>query len=145
MTLTMLELSDFLGTWRVERSIEDRLGPPGRFEGLARLLPEGDGLRYREEGRLTLGDGPAMAAHRDYLWRGAGDRIEVAFADGRPFHAFLPAGRAPGTDHPCGRDLYRVTYDLTAWPRWTAEWTVTGPAKDYRMLSAYERVEALAR
>lgn len=141
----MLTLHDFLGTWRIERAIEDRLGLPGRFTGLARLAPEDEGLRYREEGILRLGDGPPMAAHRDYLWRWADGQVEVLFADGRPFHAFRPEGRAPGTDHPCGRDLYCVTYDLTAWPRWTAEWTVTGPAKDYRMLSAYAPAETLAR
>ncbi len=140
----MLHLSDFLGTWSLDRIIEDRLGPPGRFEGLARLTPDGDGLRYHEEGTLRLADGPAMAAHRLYLWRPLGDRVEVLFSDGRPFHSFAPSGRAAGTDHPCGRDLYRVTYDFTAWPRWTAEWAVTGPAKDYRIVSAYVPSEALA-
>jgi hypothetical protein len=137
----MLTLPDFLGSWQAQRTILDRLGAPGRFDGLARLSPDGEGLHYREEGTLTLGDGPAMTAHRDYLWRQAHDRIEVLFADGRPFHAFVPRGRAPGTDHPCGRDFYRVTYDFTAWPRWTAEWIVTGPAKEYRMLTAYAPAE----
>ena len=141
----MPDLRDFPGAWRLKRTIEDRLGPPGRFEGLATLTPDGEGLRYREEGMLRLGDGPAMAAHRDYLWRPMGDRIAVLFADGRPFHTFRPKGRAPGTDHPCGRDLYRVTYDLTRWPLWETEWAVTGPAKDYRMLSAYAPAETLAR
>ncbi|EYD77069.1 hypothetical protein Rumeso_01328 [Rubellimicrobium mesophilum DSM 19309] len=135
----MLTLADFAGTWRLHRTIEDHLGPPGRFEGVASLRPEGDGLRYREDGVLRLGDGPAMAAHRDYLWHHAGDLIEVRFPDGRPFHAFRPEGCAPGTDHPCGLDLYRVTYDVTAWPAWGTEWVVTGPAKDYRMRSAYRR------
>jgi hypothetical protein len=140
----MLTLTDFTCAWRVQRTIEDRLGPPGRFEGRAFLTPDGKGLRYREEGTLRLGDGATMTAHRDYLWRASGDRIEVLFADGRPFHSFVPCGQAPGTDHPCGRDLYRVTYDFTAWPHWTAEWVVTGPAKDYRMLSAYAPAEPLA-
>ena len=136
----MPQLLDFAGPWRVTRRIDDRLsGRPGRFEGTARLTPDGKGLRYREEGSLTLGDGPALAAHRDYLWLPDGDGIAVRFADGRPFHRFRPSGRASGTDHPCGRDLYRVTYDLTAWPAWTAEWTVTGPAKNYAMLTRYER------
>ena len=133
----MPDLPDFLGTWRVERTIEDRLGPPGQFEGFAQFAPDGDGLRYREEGTLTLGDGPALSAHRDYLWRADVQGIAVLFPDGRPFHRFMPEGHAPGTDHPCGADLYRVLYDLSAWPRWTAEWTVRGPLKDYTMLSAY--------
>ncbi len=149
----MLSLPDFLGDWQVSRRIEDlqvrgydglaRLSgsQAGRFEGGARLFTEGPGLRYHEEGKLTLDVDPEVSfvARRDYLWRWTGDRIEVLFADGRPFHAFVPSGRAIGTDHPCGHDLYRVTYDFTGWPTWTAEWIVTGPAKDYRMLSAYRR------
>jgi hypothetical protein len=134
----MLTLSDFAGLWTLDRRIEDRLSRrPGRFHGTARLSPDGTGLHYREEGTLTLADGPLLAAHRDHLWSADGQGIEVLFADGRPFHRFTPEGRAPGTDHPCGADLYRVTYDLSQWPRWTAEWTVLGPAKDYTMLSAY--------
>ena len=133
-------LGDFAGDWRVARAIEDRLsGRPGRFEGVARLRPEGDGLRYREEGRLWLGDSRPLAAHRDSLWDEDAEGIAVRFADGRPFHRFRPEGRAAGTDHPCGADLYRVTYDLSGWPAWEAEWRVRGPAKDYRMASRYER------
>ncbi|TNC73433.1 DUF6314 family protein [Rubellimicrobium roseum] len=136
----MLHLHDFLGAWRLSREIDDRLsGRPGRFEGTATLTPGGEGLRYREEGLLQVGEGPAMAATRDYLWLPSPEGIEMRFADGRPFHHFCPEGRAPGTDHPCGRDLYRVLYDFTAWPAWEAEWTVAGPAKDYRMRSSYRR------
>ncbi|WP_210527491.1 DUF6314 family protein [Rubellimicrobium arenae] len=136
----MLHLDDFRGEWRLGRRIADHLsGQAGRFDGDARLWRDGDGLRYREEGQLRLGQGPAFAAHRDYLWLAAGDLIEMRFPDGRPFHNFRPWGRALGTDHPCGRDLYRVTYDFTAWPVWTATWWVTGPAKDYEMVSSYAR------
>jgi hypothetical protein len=136
----MPHLLDFAGDWRVTRRIDDRLsGRPGRFEGTALLTPEGDGLRYREEGRLTLGESPPLAAHRDYLWRPDGNGIAVLFPDGRRFHRFVPEGRAPGTDHLCGRDLYRVVYDFAAWPAWTAEWIVTGPTKDYTMITRYER------
>lgn len=134
----MPALMDFARDWRLERRIDDRLsGRPGAFEGVARLTHHGEGLLYREEGLLRLGDGPPLAAHRAYLWRAAGEGIEVRFEDGRPFHVFRPEGRAEGSDHPCGRDLYRVAYDFTGWPRWSAAWTVTGPAKDYRMESLY--------
>jgi hypothetical protein len=133
-------LTDFEGRWLLSRRIDDRLsGRPGRFEGVASLRPDGEGLRYREEGTLTLGDGPAFPATRDYLWRPDADGIEVRFQDDRPFHRFRPEGRAPGTDHPCGSDLYRVTYDFGSWPLWRAEWTVTGPAKHYVMSSLYRR------
>lgn len=132
-------LADFAGRWSVARRIEDRLArAKGRFDGEAVLAPDGQGgLTYRETGELRLGDGPAFTAERSYLWRGAGGRIVVDFADGRPFHAFDPA--APAAHHLCIADDYTVRYDFAAWPEWQAEWTVRGPRKDYTMLSVYRR------
>ncbi len=134
----MLTLTDFARPWRIERRIDDHLsGRPGHFEGEARFIHSAPGLLYLEEGKLTLGDGPPLPAHRAYLWRQDGSDIEVFFPDGCPFHRFRPDGRAAGTDHLCGRDLYRVAYDLSGWPLWSATWTVKGPAKDYVLHSAY--------
>ncbi len=136
----MLTFDDFEGRWVVRRLIEDRLtGSPGRFEGTATFASEGRALRYREEGTLRLGGGPAFAATRENLWRWDGDGVEVLFADGRPFHRFVPEGRGAGTDHPCGRDLYRVLYDLSDWPRWSTRWEVEGPSKSYALRTAYAR------
>ena len=129
------QLSDFEGKWSVERMIEDRLGPDGVFTGAAVFAPAPEGLAYREAGLLRLGGGPAFHAERAYLWREAGGRIVVAFADGRPFHDFDPA--EPVAHHPCAADDYAVRYDFSGWPHWRAEWTVTGPRKDYTMTSLY--------
>ena len=136
----MLLPQDFLGSWLVERAIDDhRAGQKGRFEGAATFSPEGEAMRYREEGTLRLGAGPALRASRENRWRWRGGEVEVLFADGRPFHRFVPWGQGAGTDHPCGADLYRVRYDFAAWPSWSTEWAVGGPAKDYRMRTAYRR------
>ena len=43
----------------------------------------------------------------------------------------------PGAVHDCGADRYRVRYDFRRWPRWRAEWRVTGPAKNYGTVSEY--------
>ncbi len=138
MQVPMLRLHDFARDWRIERRIDDRLsGRPGRFDGEARLVPAAEGFLYREKGTLTFADGLPLVAHRDYLWRQVGEEIEVRFPDRRPFHRFVPEGRAPGTDHTCGRDFYRVTYDFSAWPLWTATWSVSGPVKDYVLRSSY--------
>src|SRR5688500_7658271 len=84
---TLLTFLDFEGRWLISRRIDDRLsGRPGRFEGTASLVPDGAGLRYHEDGTLTLSAGPAFPATRDYLWLPDGEGIEVRFADGRPFH-----------------------------------------------------------
>jgi hypothetical protein len=135
------QLADFAGRWWVARRIEDHLaGALGRFDGEAVFAPEGGGLRYREEGQLRLGEGPAFAAERSYFWRQAGQRIAVDFADGRPFHDFDPAN--PAAQHLCVADDYAVRYDFSAWPNWRADWTVTGPRKRYSMISRYSPVSA---
>ena len=132
------KLDDFIGEWRINRVIEDRLAmQKGRFEGQARFTPHGQALDYREEGRLWLGSGSAMTAVRDYIWRDEGGRIAVDYGDGRPFHTFDPA--EPAARHICTPDDYRVRYDFARWPDWQAEWTVSGPRKDYTMVSRYFR------
>ena len=139
-----MRLEAFAGAWALDRVIEDaRLGRTGRFTGRASFTPAPGGFAYREEGRLALGDGPAMTATRDYLWRdGGAGVIEVLFADGRFFHRFLPDETAPGDVHACDPDTYRVRYDFSRWPRWEAVWRVAGPRKDYAMHSRYRRAAA---
>ena len=78
-----------------------------------------------------------MQAERRYLWHTEGAEIVVRFADERPFHRFSPA--APAASHWCAPDTYRVRYDFAHWPLWQAQWDVTGPRKDYLMISRYER------
>jgi hypothetical protein len=136
-----MRLEAFAGDWEIDREIEDaHAGRRGRFAGRATFTPSPDGLRYREEGRLSLDGAPEMAATRDYLWRDAGaGAVEVLFADGRPFHRFLLDEPDPAAEHACAADTYRVRYDFRHWPRWRAEWRVTGPRKDYRLLSRFRR------
>ena len=137
MARSSLHLADFVGTWRVERQITDQIGPHGRFSGTARFAPQAAGLSYHEAGMLHLGDGPALAAERRYLWRADGKSIVVDFEDGRPFHRFDPRHSPATARHDCAPDLYLVRYDLGSWPKWQVEWRVTGPRKDYRMVTVY--------
>ncbi|PKP74281.1 MAG: trigger factor [Alphaproteobacteria bacterium HGW-Alphaproteobacteria-6] len=130
-------LADFAGDWRLDRQIADRRGPGGRFKGVARFIPAAGGLIYREEGLLRIGDAAPMRAVRGYLWRAEAGRIVVEHADGAAFHAFDPA--RPEAVHDCPPDRYHVAYDFSVWPDWRATWTVSGPAKDYRMVSRYCR------
>ena len=111
-------LMDFAGDWRVTRVIEDRLGPPGRFEGTATLTPDGVGLIYAEIGRLTLGSAPKMQAERSYLWREESDLIQVLFDDARPFHRF-DLDAQPEAIHWCDPDDYAGQYDFHDWPSWS--------------------------
>ena len=136
--MTAPELAAFEGTWQLQRRIEDRrAGQTGHFTGHARFDRDGEGLHYREEGVLHLPGAQPMAATREYLWRAEGDSIVIDFPDGRAFHRIGP--QQSGDTHWCDPDTYRVAYDFTAWPRWTAVWTVSGPRKDYTMTSAFCR------
>ena len=136
-------LMDFAGNWTLTRRIEDRLAGLGRFEGTARFASDGDGLRFVEEGVLTLSTGASMHAERTYLWReGEAGLIDVLFDDGRRFHRFDPNAGGAGERHYCDPDIYDVDYDFTEWPRWSSTWTVTGPRKDYVMQTTFQRQSA---
>ncbi|HMQ92428.1 MAG TPA: DUF6314 family protein [Amaricoccus sp.] len=134
-----MELSAFTGTWRIERRIEDfRAGRTGPLTGTARFDPLPDGLRYLETGTLSFAGTAPIQASRRYLWRdGGAGTIDVFFDDGRFFHRFDAEAPAPAAAHDCPPDRYRVRYDFRGWPRWEAEWRVTGPRKDYAMLTSY--------
>ncbi|SIO24969.1 hypothetical protein SAMN05444722_1020 [Rhodovulum sp. ES.010] len=133
----MPELADFIGLWRLSRIIEDaRAGHLARFEGQARLSEGAGGLVYAETGALRLPGQPAFTATRRYLWRAGAAGIDIFFEDGRFFHAIRP-GTAPKASHDCPPDRYAVAYDFAHWPLWSSRWRVTGPRKDYVMVSRY--------
>ncbi|MEL7013494.1 MAG: DUF6314 family protein [Pseudomonadota bacterium] len=131
-------LMDFAGVWTITRRIEDRLAGLGRFEGAAQFASDDAGLRYVEDGVLTLSTGASMRAERAYLWReGEAGLIDVLFDDGRPFHRFDPNAGGAGERHYCDPDIYDVVYEVDDWPNWSSTWTVTGPRKNYTLRSDY--------
>lgn len=133
------QLEDFEGAWRITRTVADRRDKAdAHFTGSARFMPDGPVLRYVETGRLEMGE-TVLEAEQSHLWRMDGNRFCVCFADGRPFHSFDASVLQPEARHDCAPDLYLVRYDFTNWPAWIAEWTVTGPRKDYVATSQYSR------
>jgi hypothetical protein len=137
--MTLTTEARFAGLWTVSREIEDLAGgPPGRFRGLGRIAPDGEGLRYAEHGRLTVG-AARMQASRVYLWRPEGPtRVRVLYEDGRPFHVFDWSRVESADAHLCGEDRYEVAYSFSA-ESWRVRWRVTGPAKDYVSKTLYIR------
>lgn len=135
----VMRLRDFIGVWRLDRRIEDRLtGQGGQFRGTARFDGDDKRLAYLEQGVLTLGTAAPMQAERRYVWTAAPNGgIDVWFEDGRPFHTIDTTTTTPTASHDCAPDRYDVAYDFSDWPRWTATWTVLGPRKDYSMMSSY--------
>lgn len=150
MTLT---LSDFKGRWHLTRHIEDaRAGRTGTFEGAASFTPAapgqvngmtGAGLIYDEVGELRLPDGPtgatAMQASRRYLWLADPDGLRVLFSDGRDFHRIGVSDDTATGFHHCPPDDYEVSYNFSRWPDWRTTWRVSGPRKDYVMITDYRR------
>ncbi len=134
----MRELAEFEGNWGLVRRIDDaRAGAVSHFEGEARFTPDGAGLAYHETGLLHLPGAAPMRAERRYLWRAVPEGIAVQYEDGRPFH-LIRAGQAQAEDsHDCAPDRYDVRYDFSAWPDWQQIWQVSGPRKDYHLVSNF--------
>jgi len=121
-------IARFIGEYRLDRVIDDaRTGQVARFEGQAsiRMAGPGGAARYEEAGEMILPAGDRLRASRTYLWRETRGQIHVFFDDGRPFHGFDPQAPMPAAEHRCDPDTYRVAYDFSDWPVWTATWAST--------------------
>jgi hypothetical protein len=136
------ELHDFIGGWAFERQIRDRLGPDLTAGGTVTFTRARRGLEQLEEGWIRLPH-TILRAGRRYIWHGWPE-VQVAFADGRPFHSFDARSNVPEARHRCGDDIYDVRYDFSGWPMWSAAWTVSGPRKSYLSLTRYLPATACA-
>ncbi|WP_341366375.1 DUF6314 family protein [Yoonia sp. BS5-3] len=134
-------MADFEGKWVLDRQIADaRAGQNGHLTGHAVFTRRSESvLEYCEEGRLQMGQGPALQATRRYIWHFDAGQVAVQFDDEAPFHRFALTPTAVGEDHLCGDDLYRSTYDFADWPKWECRWSVVGPRKDYVSTTRYRR------
>jgi hypothetical protein len=132
MTRSLSDPVTLLGDWRLSRAIDDRLtGRHSRIDGtlsLSAVSP--DRIRWEEEGRWHQQDGDVDVRRRLWVNRDEHTRTWwVRFEDDRDFHPWTPGEPVV---HPCGADTYRGLVRGTP-ERWTIEWDVTGPTKDYRM------------
>jgi Family of unknown function (DUF6314) len=152
---------DFLaGDWNVVRHISDhRTGEVGEFRGQAsfqrcaaglaeqtapagqrnRADPGGLALSYREHGELRFA-GHCGPASRSLLYRDLGDGgADVRFADGREFYRLDLRSGTWSAEHPCRADHYLVTVRRLSPDSFCETWRVTGPAKDYQLVTTYTR------
>jgi hypothetical protein len=135
------DLHDYLrGDWRLARVYLDRRrGLAGWFRGRASFAATGDGVRYREAGRLRFGDfdGEACREYRcDFSAPGV---ARISFADGRPFHDLdLSAGRWQ-VHHGCAPDRYEGEFLALSASRWRSIWRVIGLRKDLVIRGGYRR------
>jgi hypothetical protein len=151
-----LEIADTLewliGTWRVDREIEDnQTGTRGSLSGVATLLPlsaddvdeYGIHARYSEEGELQFG-AYAGTARRSLLYArlDAGSTM-VYFADHRPFIRLNLRRGACSADHRCGDDRYEITARVHSHDVLQEQWRVRGPATDYAARAWLRRLSSL--
>jgi hypothetical protein len=124
-----------LGSWRFARVIDDRAaGEVGHVDGRLELTSYDDRIRWEETGRWHRADGTVDV--RRGLWLAEeGGSWWVRFEDDRPFHPWAPGERVV---HPCDPDTYRgqVQGSLEAW---SITWEVSGPRKDYTMVTELVR------
>jgi hypothetical protein len=141
-------LSFLLGTWDLDRLIDDRQsGTQGRFRGRAILAetragsatPVPDRAHYEETGELLFGAyrGPA---HRtlDYLRLDGGAAL-LCFADGRPFIDLDLRNGACDRTHDCGQDRYEISTVVISHDVVEQHWRVQGPRKDYTAVTTLAR------
>ena len=128
---------DLIGTWRLERTIDDLLaGETSTVSGQTELSVDPDGrVRWYESGTLTH-HGSDLPVFRTLFVEPRPTGWFVTFEDGREFHPWQP-----GDDvvHPCGDDTYSGHIDLIGPEAWTVTWHSRGPAKDYTMVSRLSR------
>lgn len=128
------------GGWTVERRIKNlSTGETGFFSGEVLFSADGDGLRYDEVGRLTMG-GVETNAIRSYLYRFRQPKqADVFFTDGRFFHAFDLSRGIFEVQHLCGNDMYDGTFKAEDETVWSIHWRITGPKKNLIMTSQMKR------
>ncbi|AMM19252.1 hypothetical protein AX769_02780 [Frondihabitans sp. PAMC 28766] len=137
-----LDPTALVGQWTFDRTVDDRReGRTVEARGTADFVATDAGrIDWHEEGTLLLEAGPVRIAVHRVLRREPSGSWAVDFADGRPFHPWLPGEEV---SHDCPPDDYRGRIDGTdagVQTSWTMRWTSVGPEKDYTIDTAYRRL-----
>ena len=123
------------GRWSVSRTVN---GGQGTFTGVAEFQADGDALCWRETGELQL-DAYRGSARRTLTIHPAGERWEVRFDDGRPFHPLQLSDGSCEVRHRCGADVYDGRFDVDGETAFTVAWHVVGPGRDDTIVTRYAR------
>jgi hypothetical protein len=157
-TMVVTDTLEFLlGTWTVDRSIEDhRSGISGHFRGTAVFAPaegepgvEAEGAMaagsvavarasFLETGELTYG-GHATPARRGLDYIGRDGAALLYFTDGRLYIDLDLRAGAWRAEHLCSADRYEVRTVVRSRDQVREEWRVRGPGKDYDATTTLRR------
>lgn len=128
------------GTWELTRDIVAEDGTRlGTFTGAGVFAPQGDVLRYHEQGTLRMGRHDGTASRTLFYQREDATRCTVWFEDGHFFHDLELATGVWRVRHPCRADRYDGLFEVAGPDRWTQRWQVAGPEKAYTMSTVYLR------
>ena len=129
--------SYFAGDWLIVRIIENAPeGVIGELWGEAHFVEDGDGLACQEFGVMRF-QGEDYHMERTSLWRfPEPGRVEVLYADGRPFHHFL-------TERPIALEFsgdasYEIVYEFEP-DTWISRWEMAEAGRSYFMTTRYRR------
>jgi len=142
----MTKIIDFLahmaGTWHLDRAISEGVS----FQGLAhiRTTDVRNVYGYHEEGSF-IHNATSQDAYRDYLYKVKGQTLDILFADPHRTDQLYVSLDFAGTKiahdtHVCGDDIYAVVFEIINGDHFLTETMVSGPEKDYRMISHYKRL-----
>ncbi len=125
------------GVWRFTRQIKGS----GKMNGTATFIKKSPTtLFYNETGLLKLNDGPVFESYRNYIYEWKNKKITAFFEDGRFFHELeFETDVDAKAHHECGLDLYRASYHFEKPTAFSLQWAVTGPKKDYMILTNFEK------
>jgi hypothetical protein len=127
-----------LGDWRLTRRLADlRAGLSGTVHGRLTLRTERGEIAWIEQG-ILLWNGSRLSVSRSYRLLRAEHGWWLYFADGRPFHAWVPG---QWVHHPCREDSYRGLITITGPDRWRTRWEVDGPDKAQLIITWLSRPE----
>lgn len=130
------------GTWHLERRVD--MG--AAMQGLAHIRPtDVRGVYgYHEEGSFTKGD-VVQEFYRDYLYKVKDKTLNILFVDQHrddPLYVSLDFSDLQTASDPylCGDDIYAVVFEIISANEFQTETIVSGPDKDYRLMSHYRRL-----
>jgi len=126
---------DLEGAWRITRRV---IGTNTRFEGTARLTPDGDVLAYYEDGILQH-EGKNSPAFRRYIYQQTDNRLIVMHPDGAAFLDLMFKNGEARARHVCGADTYDALFRFYAGGHWMAAYDISGPHKNYRIVTRLMR------
>ena len=141
-------LAFLLGTWRVDRRINDhRTGSLGTFRGVATFSefvrsnasPRTVSLRLHETGHLHLGTFRGLAERSLDFVQTDQSVVQTFFLSGQPFVNLDLRSGTSNSWHHCGLDHYEITFDVRSDDVYEETWRVSGPEKDFEATSVMKR------